>query len=132
MLPIISMVADVDWINGLIDALGVLAMGSDVRPVFAKLKEIVPEYECQMLRPDAAAPVQSPHARKRVHNPFGSVHDFKAQFFVAPLRMLVVDPGIGRHLSLHRAPKPKSSAEKRSRRALPRRRYPSVTYQPSR
>jgi len=56
--------ADLDWINGLIDALGVLAMGSDARPVFSKLKEIVPEYECQVLRPDAAALVQSPHGQE--------------------------------------------------------------------
>jgi FlaA1/EpsC-like NDP-sugar epimerase len=53
--------ASLDWINGMIDDLGVLAMGSDVGPVFGKLRAIVPEYECQALRPDAAVPVQGPH-----------------------------------------------------------------------
>ena len=58
--------ANLAWINGRIDELGVLAMGQDVRPVFGKLKELVPEYDCQVLRPDvvATASVQGPHAQE--------------------------------------------------------------------
>jgi FlaA1/EpsC-like NDP-sugar epimerase len=53
------------WISDLIDELEDPARGPDARAIFAKLKEIVPEYQTTVIREDATAeaPLRGPHER---------------------------------------------------------------------